>query len=164
MKKQLRGISAKNKYLEFMLKLHSLHTFNRRQIESEYRISHAVCSHLSKRGYITQEEKDQWRWIGNAPTMILVDSIRGSIYLDQKQCKEEKKKRVTQLTINSIKNPQHQARAQAIIDEAKRIVAERTQSVPAKDEPIHDTSNSKMLLILAAGALLGFMIATLIWK
>lgn len=146
MKKQLRGSSAKNKYLEFMLKLHSLHSFNRRQIESEYRISHAVCSHLSKRGYITQEERDQWRWIGNAPTMILVDSIRGSIYLDQKQCKEQKKKRVTQLQIAPVKK------------------IERNQPIPVKDEPIHDTSNSKMLLILAAGALLGFMIATLICK
>ena len=27
-----------------------------------------------------------------------------------------------------------------------------------------DTSNSKMLLVLAVGAMIGFMIATIIWK
>jgi hypothetical protein len=36
--------------------------------------------------------------------------------------------------------------------------------VPAVREAECDTSNSKMILILASGAVIGFMIATLIWK
>jgi hypothetical protein len=32
------------------------------------------------------------------------------------------------------------------------------------EEPECDTSNSKMILILAVGAVIGFMIATIIWK
>jgi hypothetical protein len=32
------------------------------------------------------------------------------------------------------------------------------------EEPECDTSNSKILLILAVGAMVGFMIATIIWK
>jgi hypothetical protein len=32
------------------------------------------------------------------------------------------------------------------------------------EEPECDTSNSKMFLILAVGAVVGFMIATIIWK
>jgi hypothetical protein len=37
-------------------------------------------------------------------------------------------------------------------------------SMLAVDEIDFDTSNSKMLLILAVGAIVGFMIATIIWK
>jgi hypothetical protein len=32
------------------------------------------------------------------------------------------------------------------------------------EEPECDNSNSKMLLIMAVGAIIGFMIATAIWK
>jgi len=32
------------------------------------------------------------------------------------------------------------------------------------EEPECDTSNSKILLILAVGAMVGFIIATIIWK
>jgi len=32
------------------------------------------------------------------------------------------------------------------------------------EEPECDTSNSKMFVILAIGAIVGFMIATIIWK
>jgi len=32
------------------------------------------------------------------------------------------------------------------------------------EEPECDNSNSKMLLIMAVGAIIGFMIATIIWK
>ena len=146
MKKQTRGTLAQNKYLDFMLNLYSLSTFNRRKIETEYRISHAVCTHLTKRGYIVQKGSDEWHWIGNAPTMALVDSIRGSIYLDQQNCKKAKKTKVQQLTIAPIKR------------------VERTQPVRVQEEPIHDTSNSKMFIILAVGAMVGFLIATIIWK
>jgi hypothetical protein len=146
MRKQTRGTLAQSKYLDFMLKLYSLPTFNRRIIENEYKISHAVCTHLTKRGYIVQKATDQWHWIGNAPTMALVDSIRGSIYLDQQNCKKAKRTESKQLTIAPV----------------KRI--ERTQPVPVKEEPIHDTSNSKVIIILAVGAMVGFLIATIIWK
>ena len=62
-------------------------------------------------------------------------------------------------------SPQIQFKTQAIIEEAKRIAAERPQPVPVQhDEPFYDNSNSKVMLILAVGAVLGFMIATLIWK
>jgi hypothetical protein len=44
----------------------------------------------------------------------------------------------------------------------KRV--ERTQPVPVKEEPIQDTSNSKLLLIMAVGAAIGFLVATIIWK
>jgi hypothetical protein len=46
----------------------------------------------------------------------------------------------------------------------KRIERVATMPVRVQEEPIHDTSNSKMLLILGAGLLIGFMIATIIWK
>ena len=62
-------------------------------------------------------------------------------------------------------SPQIQFKTQSIIDEAKRIAAERPQPVPVQhDEPFYDNSNSKVILAIGAGAVLGFMIATLIWK
>jgi len=36
--------------------------------------------------------------------------------------------------------------------------------MPVVDEPDYDNSNSKMLLIMAVGAAIGFLIATAIWK
>jgi hypothetical protein len=42
--------------------------------------------------------------------------------------------------------------------------AERPQPVPVVDEPDYDNSNSKMLLIMAVGLVIGFLIATAIWK
>ena len=44
----------------------------------------------------------------------------------------------------------------------KRV--ERTQPAPVQEEPICDNSNSKMFLIMAVGAAIGFLIATIIWK
>ena len=94
-----------------------------------------------------------------------------SVYSNHRKTKNSKRfekrkfeKLKQQLTINSIKNPQHQARAQAIIDESKRIVAQRTQPVPMREELVHDTSNSKMFLLMAVGTAIGFLIATIIWK
>jgi cobalamin synthase len=36
--------------------------------------------------------------------------------------------------------------------------------MPVVDEPDYDNSNSKMLLIMAVGLVIGFLIATAIWK
>ena len=53
---------------------------------------------------------------------------------------------------------------QLTIQAIKKV--ERTQPVPAPDVDLlnYDRSNSKMVIILAVGAILGFLIATLIWK
>ena len=51
---------------------------------------------------------------------------------------------------------------QLTIKPIKRV--ERTEPVRVQEEVIHDTSNSKMLIILAVGAMVGFLIATIIWK
>jgi hypothetical protein len=147
MKKKPRGTQAKNKYLDFMLTLHSLPTFNRRMIETEYKISHAVCTHLTKRGYIIQKATDQWHWIGNAPTMALVDSIRGSIYLDQQNCRQGKKTATKQLTIQPIKSIQRPV-PQSIIELNEKI----------SEYPILDVA----IAFLAGMVVAAFF--TLIWK
>jgi hypothetical protein len=51
---------------------------------------------------------------------------------------------------------------QLSIKTMKRI--ERVAPMPVQEDTTHDTSNSKMIVILAVGALIGFMIATIIWK
>ena len=46
----------------------------------------------------------------------------------------------------------------------KRIERVATMPVRVQEEPIQDTSNSKVIIILAVGAIVGFLIATIIWK
>ena len=53
-------------------------------------------------------------------------------------------------------------KGQLTIKPIKKI--EYKQPVQIQEEPIHDTSNSKMFIILAVGAMVGFLIATIIWK
>jgi hypothetical protein len=55
-----------------------------------------------------------------------------------------------------------QSNGQLKLTPIKRV--ERTQPAPVQQEPECDNSNSKMLLIMAVGAVIGFMIATIIWK
>jgi hypothetical protein len=44
------------------------------------------------------------------------------------------------------------------------LKAQAPTPMPVVDEPDYDNSNSKMLLIMAVGAVIGFLIATAIWK
>jgi hypothetical protein len=71
-----------------------------------------------------------------------------------KNLNQMKKRRQAQLLSNGT--------PQLTIQPIKRV--ERTQPVRVQEEPIHDTSNSKMFIILAVGAMVGFLIATIIWK
>ena len=56
--------------------------------------------------------------------------------------------------------PKNQLKLQPI----KRIERVAPMPVRVQEEPIHDTSNSKVIIILAVGAMVGFLIATIIWK
>lgn len=67
------------------------------------------------------------------------------------------------------KNSQRRFKRKALKEMNQLIIAPIRKApaptvLPVSKEPEYDNSNSKMLLILAAGAIVGFMIATLIWK
>ena len=153
--KQPRGNKAERRYLEFMNELYTLKQFSRRDMEEKYAISRSLCTSLYRMDYLVIVGKPYkgttiWEWIGPQPTIDLAHNI---IIEHRKLMKEHRRsKRVerqtTQLTIKPI----------------KRIERVATMPVRVQEEPIHDTSNSKMFLLMAVGLVIGFMIATIIWK
>jgi hypothetical protein len=151
--KQARGNKAERRYLEFMNELYTLKQFSRRDMEEKYSISRSLCTSLYRKDYLVIVGKNYngssiWKWIGPEPTIELAHNI---IEEHRKQMKERRRmkrieKQSTQLSIKPIRK--------APVFTHKPIVHEAEC----------DTSNSKMLLILAVGAMVGFMIATIIWK
>jgi hypothetical protein len=147
MTQNLRGIQAQEKYVRFMKQLHRQKVFNRRAMENEYKISHQICTQLAKRGFILLQNLDEYRWVGNEPTNDLAIDILTTMRANNRAYAQRAKKSAPQqLTIKPIKR------------------VERTQPVRVQEEPINDTSNSKVFIILAVGAMVGFLIATIIWK
>lgn len=146
MKTHARGIAAQEKYLQFMNDLYHQKLFNRRMMEMEYKISHQICTQLTKRGFIVLHNSEQYKWIGKEPSMQLAIDILIDVRNNNKYYLKSKKNTPNQLVINPVKK------------------MERTIHQPVQEEVIHDTSNSKIVLILAVGAVIGFLIATLIWK
>jgi PHD/YefM family antitoxin component YafN of YafNO toxin-antitoxin module len=151
-------------YFDALMEISHTPSFVAKDIEEKYKISKAFTTVCAELGFVTCIRRGLHKWILNRePTRADVATIKKRMRARHLHYSDQYKK--NQLTIKAIKNPQHQAKAQAIIDEAKRIAVERTQPVPVQhDEPFYDNSNSKVMLILAVGAVLGFMIATLIWK
>ena len=148
MKTNLRGIAAQQKYLQFMNELYAQKNFNRRMMEGKYKISHSICTELAKRGYIVIDKKDQWRWIGQEPSVSLAIDVLKGIRVQNKYRTQSKKTTTTQLSIKPIKR------------------VERTEPVQQSDVDLlnYDRSNSKMIILLTVGVILGFLIATIIWK
>lgn len=152
---------TKEKYMNAMLYACAQPEFHSREFAKAFKISHNVITAMNELGLIQKVANGKYCWIiRREPLASDVVAIRKRLAAYNATARQSN----GQLTIKAIKNPQHQARAQAIIDEAKRIVSERTQPVPVQNEVQCDNSNSKVILILAVGALIGFMIATLIWK
>ena len=151
---------TKTKYMSALSDISQRQEFNARAFVLQYRVGSNVVTALHELGLVTKVSQGQYKWIANRPPNV------ADVRLIQKKLKERRllleANKTGQLTINSIKNPEHKARVQSIIDEAKRIVSERPQPVVHQVEC--DTSNSKMLLIMAMGLVIGFLIATAIWK
>lgn len=136
---------TKTKYMSALSDISQRDEFNARAFVLQYRVGSGVVTALHQLGYITKVSQGQYKWTANRPPNV------ADVKLIQKKLKEHRllleASKTGQLTINPIKR------------------AERPQPVPVQhDEPFYDNSNSKVMLILAVGAVLGFMIATLIWK
>jgi len=86
------------------------------------------------------------RWIGDKPTQAIAMAFAKECLKQSRISHAQSKAGTQQLTIKPIKR------------------VERTQPAPIREEPICDNSNSKMFLIMAVGAAIGFLVATIIWK
>lgn len=136
---------TKTKYMSALSDISQRQEFNARAFVVQYRVGSGIVTALHELGLITKVSQGQYKWIANRPPNV------ADVKLIQKKLKERRllleASKTGQLTINPMKR------------------AERPQPVPVQhDEPFYDNSNSKVMLILAVGAVLGFMIATLIWK
>jgi len=141
---------TKNKYLTAIEDIHKSKEFHGTTWSRRYRISYAVILAMKDLDMIHQTRYGYYQWIGDKwPTMKDIDKIYDRI--------KEKNRRYADEPITAAADIN-----QLSIQPIKRV--ERTQPVPVREEPVHDTSNSKMLIILAVGALVGFLIATIIWK
>ena len=134
---------TKEKYMNAMLYACAQPEFHSREFAKAFKISHNVITAMNELGLIQKVANGKYCWIiRREPLASDVVAIR---------------KRLAAYNATA-----RQSNGQLKITPIKRV--ERTQPVPVQQEPIHDTSNSKMLIIMTVGTILGFLIATLIWK
>ena len=139
----MNKLNTKKRYLDAMMWIFKQEQFTNNQFMQHFDVSKSLVYNMRKLGFIKKLNKGTYKWaLEFEPTLVQVNALRKvSNYHNQIRKQTQK-----QLTIKPIKR------------------VERTQPAPVHEEPICDNSNSKMLLIMAVGAVIGFMIATAIWK
>jgi hypothetical protein len=134
---------TKEKYMNAMLYACGQPEFQSREFAKAFKISHNVITAMHELGLIQKVGNGKYCWIvRREPLASDVVAIR---------------KRLAAYNATA-----RQSNGQLKLTPIKRV--ERTQPAPVQQEPECDNSNSKMLLIMAVGAVIGFMIATAIWK
>jgi hypothetical protein len=134
---------TKEKYMNAMLYACAQPEFQSREFAKAFRISHNVITAMHELGLIQKVGNGKYCWVvRREPLASDVVAIR---------------KRLTAYNAAA-----RQSNGQLKLTPIRKAPA--PTSMLAVDEIDFDTSNSKMLLILAVGAMVGFMIATIIWK
>jgi hypothetical protein len=111
-----------------------------------FKVSNNFLTAGKELGLFKKIEQSQYKWnLSRQPMMSDVQDIQVRVR-SYTQTHRLKAKPSPQLTIKPV----------------RKAPAPAPMSVT--QEPECDTTNSKMMLILAVGALIGFMIATIIWK
>jgi hypothetical protein len=137
--------NTKEKYYNFMMSMYNAQEFDIRKLMKEHKVSTRIATLLRERRVIAKYGK-LTRWVGDMPTQAMANAYAKESLRVARISKMQNSIAPTQLTIKPIRK--------APVDTPQPIVK----------EPEYDNSNSKMLLIMAAGAILGFLIATIIWK
>ncbi len=137
---------TKQKYLEALKYMANRNYFHSKQTAKQFQITHTffcVCTELGllRRG----PSNGTYAWnLSREPLASDIEAI--DLRLKAKMAIHKIKKETPQLTIKPIRK------------------APAPTPIPVVDEPDYDNSNSKMLLIMAVGLVIGFLIATAIWK
>jgi hypothetical protein len=139
--------STKEKYYDFMMELYTAKEFDIKYMQSKYRIGSRVVT-LMREAKMIKREGDVTKWIGNAPTQAIVNSMVKECLKQSRIDQAQSKAGMQQMTIAPV----------------RKAPASTPTPTPIVHEAECDNSNSKMLLIMAIGAVIGFMIATAIWK
>lgn len=137
--------NTKSKYYEFMCVLYDMKEFDIKEMRTQYRVGARLITLMREHNFI-KRDGNVTRWIGDKPTQAIAVAFA-------KECLKESR----------IANAQSKAGPQQMkLTPIKKV--QQTQPAPVREEPICDNSNSKLLLIMAVGAAIGFLIATIIWK
>ncbi len=134
-----------SKYYNFMVTLYNEKEFNASALRAQYAVSSKLLRLLKEANYIKKEGSVTY-WIGDVPTLTLANTLIKQAKKESRIQKAHSRSGQKQMTITPIRK--------APVDTSRPIVKEAEC----------DTSNSKMFLILAVGAIVGFIIATIIWK
>lgn len=134
---------TKEKYMSAMLYACAQPEFHSREFAKAFKISHNVITAMHELGLIQKIGNGKYCWmVRREPLQSDVVAIR---------------KRMSAYMATS-----RQTNGQLKITSMRK--APEATLLPISKEPECDNSNSRTLLIFAAGAIVGFMIATLIWK
>ena len=138
--------NTKQKYLEALKYMADRNAFHGKLTAEQLKITNTFFSVCMELGLLRRAALNgTYAWnLSREPMLSDVDSI--CLRLKAKMQAHRQRKSSTQLTIKPIRK------------------APVTTPQPIIKEIECDTSNAKMMLIMAAGAIIGFMIATLIWK
>ena len=138
---------TKTKYSAFINDCYHHVTFDKNLMRDTHEVSNNLLRAMTNK-QIIRLDAGTGTWIGATPNQIMMNEVFKEYkrLVDLDVSKRKLKPYGKQLTIKPIKR------------------VERTQPVPVKQEPIYDTSNSKIFIILAVGTMIGFLVATLIWK
>jgi ribosomal protein S8 len=140
--------NTKEKYGALIMDIASGESFRIDEMRMKHKVSTRVFTIMRDLGYIKSVPYSMHVWHADAPTQITINLIIKECRKSSRIEKVMAKQSTPQLTIKPIKR------------------VERTQPVPQPDVDLlnYDRSNSKMIIILTVGVILGFLIATIIWK
>jgi len=134
---------TKEKYMNAMLYACAQPEFQSREFAKAFKISHNVITAMHELGLIQKVGNGKYCWIvRREPLASDVVAIRKRLAAYNAIARQSN----GQLTIKPVRK------------------APAPTPTPIVHEAECDNSNSKMLLIMAIGAVIGFMIATAIWK
>lgn len=137
--------NTKEKYYNFMMSMYNAQEFDIRKLMKEHKVSTRIATLLRERRVIAKYGK-LTRWVGDMPTQAMANAYAKESLRVARISKMQNQIAPGQLTIKPIRK------------------APVSTPQPIVHEAEYDNSNSKMFLILAVGAMVGFMIATIIWK
>jgi hypothetical protein len=134
---------TKEKYMNAMLYACAQPEFHSREFSKAFKISHNVITAMHELGLIQKVGNGKYYWvIRREPLASDVVAIRKRLAAYNTTARQSN----GQLKLTPIRK------------------APVSTPEPIVKEAECDTSNSKMMLILAVGAMVGFIIATIIWK
>jgi len=137
----------KTKYFNFIQDCYQHQTFDKMLLRDIHKVGFTLLRAMANVNAI-ETNGGVTTWTGPQLSQSLVQEIYNEYnHLKRLELKKRHSKRISpQLTIAPIRK------------------APVTTPQPIIKEVECDSSNAKMMLIMAAGAIIGFMIATLIWK